>query len=70
MAIKESKGKVIALSVVLPAFATGLVLLRVRARLSRKHPYKLDDYLILLSLVGPSIQIRCLQLTPLDLGVG
>lgn len=51
MAIKESKGKVIALSVVLPAFATGFCLLRLRARFSRKHLFKTDDYLILLSLV-------------------
>ncbi|CAF9908946.1 hypothetical protein IMSHALPRED_007544 [Imshaugia aleurites] len=51
MAIKESKAKVITLSVVLPAFATTLCLLRLRARSSRKHPLKEDDYFILLSLI-------------------
>lgn len=49
MAIQESKGKVIALSVVLPAFATSVCLLRLRARFRRKYPFKLDDYLILVS---------------------
>lgn len=70
MAIKESKGKVIALSVVLPAFATAFCLLRLRARLSRKHQFKADDYFILLSLVGYPIRLRFLILKLLDLGMG
>lgn len=70
MAIQESKGKVIALSVVLPAFATSVCLLRLRARFSRKHPFKLDDYLILLSLVRDPAQIGFFKLNVLDLSMG
>ena len=70
MAIKESKGKVIALSVVLPAFATGFCLLRLRARLSRKHQFKTDDYLILLSLVRYPVRMQFLRLMLLDSGMG
>ena len=50
MAIKESKGKVIALSTVLPLFASAIVALRLHARFIRKHSYRIDDYLILLAL--------------------
>lgn len=70
MAIKESKAKVITLSVVLPAFATTLCLLRLRARSSRKHPLKEDDYFILLSLVRTSVRTRSLKLNVLDLSMG
>ena len=54
MAIKESNAKVIVFSIILPTFATSIYLLRLRARLIRKHPFKSDDYHILVSLVRDS----------------
>ena len=70
MAIQESKGKVISLSVVLPTFATSMVLLRVRARRSRAHPFKIDDYFILFALVKCFSRMRFPRLNLSDLSMG